>query len=84
MSDERKPQEKERHHDRDQHQRDAHRGAPRAATFDGYPDGVSLETLVLTDLGDGRTRATRSCAAAWSRGVVIEGYPKLDALLAGG
>jgi uncharacterized protein YndB with AHSA1/START domain len=25
-------------------------------TFEGFPDGVSLDTLTLEDLGDGRTR----------------------------
>ena len=27
-------------------------------TYEGMPDGVALERLVLTDLGDGRTRLT--------------------------
>ena len=62
-------------------------------TFDGYPDGVSLETLVLHDLGDGRTRAisTSLVASLEERDAilrsgmdtgVIEGYEKLDELLA--
>ncbi|TAM91227.1 MAG: polyketide cyclase [Jatrophihabitans sp.] len=64
-------------------------------TFEGYPDGVSLETLVLTDLGDGRTRATTTGVVAsledrdaiLRSGMevgVIEGYEKLDELLADG
>ena len=62
-------------------------------TFDGYPDGVSLETLVLEDLGDGRTRVTTTSLvgsiaerdAILRSGMdtgVIEGYEKLDELLA--
>ncbi len=27
-------------------------------TWEGMPDGVSLETMTFTDLGDGRTRVT--------------------------
>lgn len=64
-------------------------------TFDGEPDGVSLETMTFEDLGDGRTRlhAQSLCASieerdAWLRSGmetgVNEGYAKLDALLAGG
>ncbi len=46
-------------------------------TFEGDPDGVTLETLWFEDLGDGRTRlraqslvdslraATHGCSAAW-------------------
>ena len=61
-------------------------------TFAGVPDGVSLETLTLTDLGDGRTRATTVglvenlqmrdmiLASGMDKGV-IEGYEKLDRLL---
>lgn len=62
-------------------------------TFDGYPDGVSLETLVLEDLGGGRTRAIITSLvgsiaerdAILGSGMdtgVIEGYEKLDLLLA--
>jgi len=62
-------------------------------TWEGEPDGVALETLELEDLGDGRTRLTiRSLvesfavrdailASGMEHGVV-EGYDKLDALLA--
>jgi uncharacterized protein YndB with AHSA1/START domain len=61
-------------------------------TFDGYPDGVSLETATFTDLGGGRTSV--SCLSVveslqlrdliLSSGMdqgVREGYEKLDALL---
>ena len=62
-------------------------------TWEGEPDGVALETLELEDLGGGRTRLTiRSLvesfeirdailASGMEHGVV-EGYEKLDALLA--
>lgn len=64
-------------------------------TFDGWPDGVSLETLTLTDLGDGRTRLVAQSlvdsfegrdqwlASGMETGV-NDGYAKLDALLAEG
>lgn len=61
-------------------------------TYEGYPDGVSLETATFTDLGDERTSV--SCLSVveslelrdsiLSSGMdtgVIEGYEKLDALL---
>jgi uncharacterized protein YndB with AHSA1/START domain len=62
-------------------------------TFEGQPDGVALERLVLEDLGDGRTRlvATSLCESfedrdAWmASGMetgVNEGYEQLDELLA--
>ncbi|GAA0240560.1 SRPBCC family protein [Saccharothrix mutabilis subsp. mutabilis] len=62
-------------------------------TWEGYPDGVSLETLTLEDLGDGRTRlrgvsvfeSTEARDMAVSSGMdtgVIEGYERLDDLLA--
>jgi len=62
-------------------------------TFDGWPDGVSLETLTFTDLGDGRTRltaqslvdsfASRDQWLASGMDVGInDGYAKLDTLLA--
>lgn len=62
-------------------------------TWEGEPDGVALETLELEDLGDGRTRLViRSLvesfeirAAILASGMehgVVEGYAKLDALLA--
>ena len=63
-------------------------------TWEGMPDGVSLETMTFTDLGDGRTRVTSLSVvdsfegrdAIMSSGMevgVFEGYAKLDALLAG-
>jgi uncharacterized protein YndB with AHSA1/START domain len=64
-------------------------------TYDGEPDGVSLETLWFEDLGDGRTRLHAQSLVdsfegrdAWLRSGmevgVNEGYAKLDALLADG
>jgi uncharacterized protein YndB with AHSA1/START domain len=63
-------------------------------TFEGLPDGVALERLVLDDLGDGRTRLTATSLvdsfegrdAILSSGMdvgVREGYERLDELLAG-
>ncbi|MBK1789250.1 SRPBCC family protein [Prauserella cavernicola] len=63
-------------------------------TFDGAPDGVSLETVTFEDLGDGRTRVVALSvvesleirdmilASGMDTGVV-EGYEQLDQLLAG-
>ena len=63
-------------------------------TFDGAPDGVALERLVLEDLGGGRTRLTGTSlvdsfeardafvASGMEHGV-REGYERLDELLAG-
>ena len=62
-------------------------------TFEGMPDGVSLETLRFEDLGNGRTRlvAESLCDSFEGRdgwlasGMEVgvnEGYAKLDALLA--
>ena len=64
-------------------------------TFDGWPDGVSLETLTLTDLGDGRTRLVATSLVdsfeardQWlDSGMetgINDGYAKLDNLLAQG
>jgi uncharacterized protein YndB with AHSA1/START domain len=63
-------------------------------TWEGMPDGVSLETVTFTDLGDGRSRITgvsvvdslevRDAILASGMEVgVYEGYAKLDELLAG-
>jgi uncharacterized protein YndB with AHSA1/START domain len=63
-------------------------------TYEGFPDGVALERLVLEDLGDGRTRlvatslvdsfeARDAFLASGMEGGVREGYERLDALLAG-
>jgi uncharacterized protein YndB with AHSA1/START domain len=62
-------------------------------TWEGMPDGVSLETMTFADLGGGRTRAiglsvvenleARDGIMASGMEVgVYEGYEKLDALLA--
>jgi uncharacterized protein YndB with AHSA1/START domain len=64
-------------------------------TWEGMPDGVSLETMTFEDLGNGRTRTiglsvvenleTRDAIMASGMDVgVNEGYEKLDALLAHG
>jgi len=62
-------------------------------TYEGFPDGVALERLVLEDLGGGRTRLTATSlvdsfegrdaflASGMETGV-REGYERLDALLA--
>ena len=61
-------------------------------TFDAFPENVSLDTLTLTDLGDGRTRlvVTSLCdsfevrdqwLASGMEGGVNDGYAKLDTLL---
>ncbi len=63
-------------------------------TWEGMPDGVALEKLVLEDLGDGRTRLTATSlvdsfegrdgfVASGMEVGVNEGYEKLDELLAG-
>jgi uncharacterized protein YndB with AHSA1/START domain len=62
-------------------------------TWEGYPDGVALDTATFEDLGDGRSRVTivslvdslesRDMILASGMDVgVTEGYAKLDALLA--
>lgn len=62
-------------------------------TWEGMPDGVSLETITFTDLGNGRTEVTslgvvdtlEARDAILSSGMdvgVREGYEKLDDLLA--
>jgi uncharacterized protein YndB with AHSA1/START domain len=64
-------------------------------TWEGMPDGVSLDTMTFEDLGDGRTRTIglsvvenfegRDAIMASGMEVgVNEGYEKLDALLAQG
>jgi uncharacterized protein YndB with AHSA1/START domain len=64
-------------------------------TWEGMPDGVSLDTMTFEDLGDGRTRTiglsvvdnleARDAIMASGMDVgVNEGYEKLDALLAQG
>ena len=62
-------------------------------TWEGMPDGVALEKLVLEDLGNGRTRLTATSLVDSFEGRdgflasgmevgVHEGYAKLDAILA--
>ncbi|GAA2701491.1 SRPBCC family protein [Actinoplanes palleronii] len=64
-------------------------------TFEGMPEGVSLETLTFEDLGDGRTRLHAQSLVdsiagrdAWLQSGmetgVNEGYTKLDTLLTKG
>lgn len=64
-------------------------------TFDGMPEGVSLEKLVLEDIGGGRTRLTATSlvdsfeardgfVASGMETGIQEGYQKLDELLAAG
>ncbi|HEX2273722.1 MAG TPA: SRPBCC family protein [Acidimicrobiales bacterium] len=45
-------------------------------TFEGDPDGVALERLVLEDTGDGRTRLTATS--------LVESFEARDAVLASG
>ena len=45
-------------------------------TFEGQPDGVALERLVLEDLGDGRTRLTATS--------LVESFEARDGILASG
>ena len=63
-------------------------------TFEGFPEGVALEKLVLEDLGDGRTRLTATSlvdsfegrdafVASGMEVGVREGYERLDEVLAG-
>ena len=62
-------------------------------TYEGFPDGVALERLTFEDLGDGRTRLTATSlvdsfegrdafVASGMETGVIEGYERLDELLA--
>jgi uncharacterized protein YndB with AHSA1/START domain len=63
-------------------------------TFEGFPDQVALEKLVLEDIGGGRTRLTATSlvdsfadrdaflASGMETGVV-EGYERLDEVLGG-
>jgi uncharacterized protein YndB with AHSA1/START domain len=63
-------------------------------TFEGAPDSVALEKLVLTDLGNGRTRLTATSlvdsfadrdafVASGMESGVREGYERLDEVLRG-
>ena len=62
-------------------------------TYEGQPDGVALERLVLEDLGDGRTRLTATSlvdsfeardafVASGMEDGIRESYERLDELLA--
>ena len=62
-------------------------------TWEGFPDGVSRDTMTFEDLGDGRTRVVALSVVDTMAGRdaiivsgmetgVVEGYAKLDALLA--
>lgn len=64
-------------------------------TYEGVTDGVSLETVTFEDLGDGRTRVTAlsvvdtmegrdAILASGMESGVVEGYERLDAILAMG
>jgi uncharacterized protein YndB with AHSA1/START domain len=62
-------------------------------TWEGMPDGVSLDTMTFEDLGDGRTRVTSLSLVdtlevrdmIMSSGMDIEGiYERLDSVLADG
>ncbi len=61
-------------------------------TFEGFPDGVALERMELTDLGGGRTRlvatslvdsfeARDAFVASGMESGVVQGYERLDELL---
>jgi uncharacterized protein YndB with AHSA1/START domain len=62
-------------------------------TFEGFPDQVALERMVLEDLGNGRTRLTATSlvdsfadrdafVASGMETGVVEGYERLDEVLA--
>lgn len=64
-------------------------------TFEGFPDGVSLDTMTFEDLGDGWTRvhghsvlptfeAREMMLASGMEIGINEGYAALDALLDAG
>ncbi len=64
-------------------------------TFEGVPDQVALEKMIFEDLGDGRTRLTSislvdsfeardAFVASGMETGVVEGYERLDELLAAG
>jgi uncharacterized protein YndB with AHSA1/START domain len=63
-------------------------------TFEGMPDSVALEKVVLEDLGNGRTRlvatslgdsfeARDAMVASGMEQGIVEGYERLDEVLAG-
>lgn len=72
-----------------------HQRLVQTFTWEGAPDGVSLDTSVFEDLGDGRTRMRQTSVveslevrdaiiASGMESGVLEGFAKLDALLAQG
>ncbi|MDX6742983.1 SRPBCC family protein [Actinocorallia sp. A-T 12471] len=61
-------------------------------TYEGWPDGVCLETITFEDLGDGRTRTTTlsvtdtmeardGMIASGMESGVVEGYEKIDEII---
>ncbi len=63
-------------------------------TFEGFPDGVALERMAFEELGNGRTRLVATSlvdsfegrdafVASGMETGVVEGYERLDELLAG-
>ena len=63
-------------------------------TFEGAPDGVALEKMTFEDLGDGRTRLVGlsicdsfedrdAMVASGMEHGIVEGYERLDEVLAG-
>ena len=63
-------------------------------TYEGVPDGVFLETMTFEDIGNGQTRVTTlsvvdtmegrdGIVASGMETGIVEGYEKLDAILAG-
>ena len=64
-------------------------------TFEGFPEGVSLETMTFEDLGDGWTRlhsqslvdsfeGREAMLASGMEVGINEGYAALDSMLAAG
>ncbi|MDP9239069.1 MAG: SRPBCC family protein [Actinomycetota bacterium] len=62
-------------------------------TYEGFPDGVALERLLIEDIGDGRSRLTATSlvdsfegrdafVASGMESGVREGYERLDEVLA--
>ena len=62
-------------------------------TYEGFPDGVSLERMEIQDLGDGRSRLVATSlvdsfegrdafVASGMESGIVQGYERLDELLA--
>lgn len=71
-----------------------HQRIVQTFTYEGFPDGVSLDTMMQEDLGNGRTRlralsvvdtieARDAMIASGMETGVVEGYERLDEVLAG-